>query len=227
MDLLIYAAEYETAPILKEVEVLSYERLGYTKLFRCAYLGKTFLLGVSGIGKAFAAAALSAILTKCGDEIDSIYNLGVGGSLEAKEAPIFSFVTSKCLYEHDLDTSAIGDPVGLISGINLIEIPADKALSEKASKAAKRLGAPIVSAVISSGDVFYDKKEDKERIRNQFGSLCVDMESAPFGQIAYVYQKPYLAVRCISDAGDGGQFYENLEKSCALLKDFALELIKD
>ena len=52
------------------------------------------------------------------------------------------------------------------------------------------------------------------------------MESAPFGQIAYVYNVPFLAVRCVSDTGDGSEYATNLESCCLEIRDLALEIIK-
>ena len=52
-----------------------------------------------------------------------------------------------------MDTSPIGDPVGLISGINLVNIPCDKKLADLMEQAVSKVGT-ITSkrGVIASGD---------------------------------------------------------------------------
>ena len=225
MKLFIYAMEKEAAPFLDKVLFTKKRKLGYATVYEAFKGDKSFLIAISGIGKAFAAGALSAILTAYEGQIDEIYNLGVGGSLSDKEAPVFSFVVSKAFYEHDLDTSAIGDPVGMISGINVIEIPASEELGGKVVAAVTTLGYPSYRGIISSGDTFFSDPKDYERVRNWNGATCIDMESAPFGHIAYVYDVPFVSVRCISDAGDGGEYAINLPRCCEQLCDLALALI--
>ncbi len=226
MKLFIYAMQPEAKPFLDLVSIKKTRKLGYTTVYEVSKDGRDFLIATSGIGKAFASGALAAILTAYEGQIDEVYNLGIGGSIDASIAPVFSFVVSKALYEHDLDTSEIGDPFGFISGIEIIEIPASEILANRVIEKAHALNLQAEKAVITSGDTFFGKKEDYERVHAWNGAICFDMESAPFGQIAYVYQVPYVAVRCISDAGDGGEYAKNKPHACGLLKDLALALVK-
>ena len=226
MKLFIYALADEVKGLLSEVKILTTKKLGYTTVHEVEARGEKILVAIAGMGKAFAAAGLAAVLTAYEGQIDEVYNLGIGGSIDASIAPVFSFVVSKALYEHDLDTSEIGDPFGFISGIEIIEIPASEALADRVIEKARALNLQAEKAVITSGDTFFGKKEDYERVHAWNGAICFDMESAPFGQIAYVYQVPYVAVRCISDAGDGGEYAKNKPHACGLLKDLALALVK-
>ena len=226
MKLFIYAMEAEAKDLLAEVKLLATRKLGYTIVHEAEVEGERIIVAIAGMGKAFAAAGLAAVLTAYEGQIDEVYNLGIGGSIDASIAPVFSFVVSKALYEHDLDTSEIGDPVGFISGIEIIEIPASKRLADRVIEKARGLGLKAEKAVVTSGDTFFGKKEDYERVHAWNGAICFDMESAPFGQIAYVYHVPYVAVRCISDAGDGGEYAKNKPHACGLLKDLALALAK-
>lgn len=226
MKLFIYALADEAKGLLSEVKILTTKKLGYTRVHEVEARGEKILVAIAGMGKAFAAAGLAAVLTAYEGQIDEVYNLGIGGSIDASIAPVFSFVVSKGLYEHDLDTSEIGDPFGFISGIEIIEIPASETLADRVIEQAHALNLQAEKAVITSGDTFFGKKEDYERVHAWNGAICFDMESAPFGQIAYVYQVPYVAVRCISDAGDGGEYAKNKPHACGLLKDLVLALVK-
>ena len=88
----------------------------------------------------------------------------------------------------------------MVSGINQIRFHGDSKLMEAFEGILKEENVPYCKAVISSGDAFLLDPKKKNAIVQEFGSLCLDMESAPFAQIAYVFHKPYLAVRFISDA---------------------------
>lgn len=63
---------------------------------------------------------------------DRIVNTGVAGSLSTS-LNIGDIVVSDYVVEHDMDTSPLGDPVGMISVINIVDIPADGELAEKSA----------------------------------------------------------------------------------------------
>ena len=103
-----------------------------------------------------------------------------------------------------MDTSALGDPVGLISGINIVEIPADAALAEKISAIVKSMGINTVTGTIATGDQFIGNQETKKRIVDTFGAIACEMEGAAIGQVCYVNKVPFAVIRAISDDADGG-----------------------
>ena len=87
--------------------------------------GREVVTAVCGIGKVFAALCAQTMILRYAPE--AVINTGVAGTL-TDELTIGNLAVSSCVVQHDMDTSAIGDPVGLISGINKVEIPADKLL---------------------------------------------------------------------------------------------------
>lgn len=74
---------------------------------------------------------------------------GRGGTLSDK-LTIGSIAVSSAVVQHDMDTSAIGDPVGLISGINKVQLPADPDLCGQLSACATVLGIRTETGVIAS-----------------------------------------------------------------------------
>jgi adenosylhomocysteine nucleosidase len=102
-----------------------------------------------------------------------------------------------------MDTSAIGDPVGLISGINVIEIPADKKIADTVMAAADAIGFRCLSGIVASGDRFIAGKENKKKIADTFSALVCEMEGAAIGQVCYVNKIPFCVVRAVSDKADG------------------------
>ena len=114
-----------------------------------------------------------------------------------------------------MDTSPIGDPVGLISGINLVNIPCDKKLADLMEQAVSKVGT-ITSkrGVIASGDQFISKQEQRDRIKDNFGAIAAEMEGASIGHVCYMNGVPFGVLRAISDGAndDSHMDYPNLQK---------------
>ncbi len=165
-------------------------------------IGNTdIVLAVCGIGKVFAAICAQTMIVKYAP--DAVINTGVGGTL-TKKLSVGDVAVSSAMVQHDMDTSALGDPVGLISGINIVEIPADAALAEKISAIVRGMGINTVTGTIATGDQFIGNQETKNRIVNTFGAIACEMEGAAIGQVCYVNKVPFAVIRAISDDADGG-----------------------
>ncbi len=165
-------------------------------------IGNTdIVLAVCGIGKVFAAICAQTMIVKYAP--DAVINTGVGGTL-TKKLSVGDVAVSSAMVQHDMDTSALGDPVGLISGINIVEIPADAALAEKISAIVKSMGINTVTGTIATGDQFIGNQETKKRIVDTFGAIACEMEGAAIGQVCYVNKVPFAVIRAISDDADGG-----------------------
>lgn len=216
MDSIAVAMEKEAAYLLSKSQIKETKQAGFAKIMLCSLKGKDYILVVTGIGKAFASSAIEA-LTLLYPSLTSCLNIGVAGSLDVKALPLFSSIVASSLIEHDLDTSAIGDPKGLVSGINLVSLPVDESLSSRVIAAAKKVGENPRRGIISSGDTFYADEANKKRIHRDFGSLASDMEAAPMAQIAYVNHLPFASLRTISDAENNGEEYaKNADKAATI-----------
>lgn len=159
------------------------------------------VLAVCGIGKVFAAICAQTMIVKYAP--DAVINTGVGGTL-TKKLSVGDVAVSSAMVQHDMDTSALGDPVGLISGINIVEIPANAALAEKISAIVKSMGINTVTGTIATGDQFIGNQETKNHIVDTFGAIACEMEGAAIGQVCYVNKVPFAVIRAISDDADGG-----------------------
>jgi len=186
--------------------------------------GKEVVTAVCGIGKVFAALCAQTMILRYSPKC--IINTGVAGTLTDK-LDIGSIAVSSACVQHDMDTSPIGDPLGLISGINIIEIPADKALGNKLSACAKELDVRTSTGVIASGDQFVASAERKAFITEHFSAIACEMEGAAIGQVCYVNQVPFCVLRAISDSADGSSHMDYpvfvkmaAEQSVKLLRRF-------
>ena len=80
------------------------------------YASKDVVVAKCGIGKVFAAICAEAMILKF--DVDKIINIGVAGSL-TKDLGVLDVAVANNVVQHDMDTSPLGDPVGLLSGINM------------------------------------------------------------------------------------------------------------
>lgn len=162
--------------------------------------GREVVTAVCGIGKVFAALCAQTMILRYAPE--AIVNTGVAGTL-TPGLSVGDIAVSSGVVQHDMDTSPLGDPVGLISGINLVELPADEALSGKLAACAKALGIHAQLGTIASGDQFIASGARKDWIRDTFGAIACEMEGAAVGQACYVNGVPFCVLRAISDSADG------------------------
>lgn len=170
--------------------------------FTVGMIGKTKIVcAVCGIGKVFAAMCAQTMIIKYSP--DAVINTGVGGTLTSA-LTIGDAAISTYVVQHDMDTSALGDPVGLISGINIVKIPADVVLASKIAETAEEIGVKTVCGTIASGDRFVADAEIKQKIVDSFGAIACEMEGAAVGQVCYVNKVPFAVIRAISDDADGG-----------------------
>ena len=168
--------------------------------FYCGRLfGKQTVVARCGIGKVFAAICAQTMILAFG--VDRIINTGVGGTL-TERLGILDVAIADGVVQHDMDTSPLGDPVGLISGINKVVLPTSATLADAAQKAAKKLGYNCERGIVASGDQFIGSKQRKDFIAQTFSAICCEMEGAAIGQVCYVSGVECLIVRAISDSAD-------------------------
>lgn len=169
--------------------------------FHCGKLaGKDVVAAVSGVGKVFAAVCAQTMILHFG--VKCIINTGIAGGL-SESLKLGEIAVSSSVCEHDMDTSAVGDPVGLISGIKKIFLDADPRLIATAEKAAESVGVNHELGVIASGDQFVCRAERKKEIQDYFKAIAVEMEGAAIGQVCYINNIPFVVIRSISDDAEG------------------------
>ena len=162
--------------------------------------GKKVVVAKCGVGKVFAAICAEAMIIKYAPAL--VVNTGVGGAIEKSLRPL-DIVFADKLVQHDMDTSPIGDPVGLISGINRVYFETDKRALDVLTAAAEELKIKYSVGTVATGDKFIAEKADKERISNLFGASACEMEGGSIAHTAFVNETPFMVVRAISDSADG------------------------
>ena len=163
-------------------------------------LGKSVVVARCGVGKVFAAICAEAMIREYSPSL--IVNTGVGGAIAAGLST-GDIVVAESLCQHDMDTSPIGDPVGLISGINKIYFETDARARQILLSAAQELGLCATVGRVATGDRFIAAGEDKKRIAALFGAMACEMEGGAIAQVAFVNSTPVAVIRAISDSADG------------------------
>jgi len=147
--------------------------------------------------------------------VDQVLNIGVAGALRPSLS-IGDVVIAQSAVQHDMDTTPIGDPLGLISGPNIIHMPCDSHLCSLLEQSARDLGLRAETGAIATGDQFIVGTEKKAFLADTFGAAACDMEGGAIAQCCYEMKVPYAAVRAISDTrdGDGREYMEKAMEAC-------------
>lgn len=162
--------------------------------------GRDTVVAVCGIGKVFAAICTQTMILCYAP--DEIINVGVAGSLSDRLG-VFDLVVACDLVQHDMDTSALGDPKGLISGINIVGIPADPDICDRLAAAISDCSLNGVRGRIATGDRFIDSDADRRAIADTFGAVACEMEGGAVAQTCYAAGVKFAVLRAISDSGEG------------------------
>lgn len=197
---IIGALEDEVAGLISMLSEHGCERLGSVELHTGGLFGKRVVVCRSGVGKVFAALAAEAMIIGYAPSL--IVNTGVGGALD-KCLNTGDVVIATSLVQHDMDTSPLGDPKGLVSGINKIYFDTDARAVKILEAAAAEQGIHAISGRIASGDRFVASAKEKRRILSDFSASACEMEGAAIAQVAYVNDTPFAVIRAISDSADG------------------------
>ena len=187
--------------------------------------GMTFLKGTlgstnavvcrCGIGKVFAAACAQAMIMCFAP--DFILNMGVCGAL-TKEVKTGDIILGEKVLQYDMDTSAVGDPIGLISGINKIYFDCHEEINEKIEQILKCRNINYKKGVIATGDKFINDSALVKYLQEEFDAVGGDMESGSIGHVCYINGIPFVILHAMSDGGD-----ENSHDDYASSLDFAVK----
>lgn len=135
----------------------------------------------TGIGKVNAASSLTRFLEN--HDIDQIINIGLAGSVSNHD--VLDVVIMKQAYFHDVDATLFGYPKYQVPGMP-ITYESDSLLLETCKKITFQS-----MDTLYTGDQFITQKMPFEGV--------VDMEGAALYQVAYLYHKPIVSIKVVSD----------------------------
>ena len=146
-----------------------------------------------GVSKVNAAMAAEIFCLKYG--VDLILNAGVAGC--ATDLPIGSLVVASEFLQHDVDTTAVGDPIGLVSTVNQVHFPTWE--PDKCVELLSDLGYTATTGRVATGDWFATKGDRSAWIRDTFHPLLVEMEGCAIAQVCLRNGVKFVAVKSVSD----------------------------
>lgn len=197
---IIGAMDAEVEGLVELLEEKREEVRGSVRFYLGRLSGKRVAITRCGVGKVYAAIAAEAMIISYAPDL--VINTGVGGAI-AEGLHTADVVIADRLVQHDMDTSLLGDPKGMISGINRIYFDADARAVRLLSDIAGRKGITARVGTVATGDRFVAERGEKARIAAEFSASACEMEGGAIAHVATVASTPFAVIRAISDSADG------------------------
>jgi adenosylhomocysteine nucleosidase len=175
-------------------------RLGGVEFHEGKLQGRPVVTAVCGVGKVNAALCAQTMLLQFQPEL--VLNMGVAGGL-LPEMQVGDIAVASAVVQHDMDTTALGEPRGYLSNLRRVELPCDATAVARLLAAAKSLeGVRAHRGVIATGDQFVHRQAVKEKLAREFKAIACEMEGGAIGQVCALQGVPFCVVRAISDGAN-------------------------
>ena len=198
---IIGAMDIEVDGIVSSMTDVNEKIISGIKFYSGKLNNKDVVVAKCGIGKVFAAICAQTMILEYNPSV--IVNSGVAGSL-TKELGVLNVAIANNVVQHDMDTSPLGDPKGLISGINVIYFDANSNVVNALVKSTEMQSCKYLCGTIASGDKFMSIEEEKNALNRDFNAIACEMEGGAIGHTCYVNNVPFGILRAISD-GEGAE----------------------
>lgn len=146
-----------------------------------------------GVGKVNAAMSTQLFIDRY--HPDYIVNAGVAGSF--LDIPIGTIVLADCFVQHDVDTSPMGDPIGMVSTVNKINFLTDDL--RMMQSILEKLDIPYMTGKVATGEVFMVKGERTDRVATLFAPTLCEMEGGAIAQVCLRNNVKFTALKSVSD----------------------------
>ncbi len=222
---IIGAMAVETEGLIAEMTETETHTVSGVKYTTGRLCGRDVVVATCGVGKVFAAICAEAMILRFG--VTALLNTGVAGGLSPM-LEVGDVVVADEVVQHDMNTTALGDPRGLLSGINVVKIATDKHLLKALCEATAEQGINGIVGTVASGDLFVAEQKIKDKLVAEFDAVACEMEGAAIGHVAYINNVPFAVLRAISDGGNGMEFSKFVDlaakTSTAITKEFLKRL---
>lgn len=161
--------------------------------------GTDVVVAQAGVGKVNAAVTAQTMILKY--NTTALINIGVAGGIEPTLS-IGDIVIADRVVEHDMDTTAVGDPAGFITGIDKVYMDCDSEISELMYRVSVDMDIHTIRGVIASGDIFVSDDSVRNRIANQFNAVAAEMEGGAIGHVCTMNNVPFAVLRAMSDCAN-------------------------
>lgn len=187
-------------------------------------LNENIVAAAGGMGKVNAAMATQLMIDRYAPDL--LFNAGIAGAMADLEPYTVALATS--FMQHDVDTSGIGDPVGMISTVYRTEFPA--AFTEESRAILRAQGVAFAEGLVASADWFTVDCPRAREVERLFHPALVDMESGAVAQVAFRAGIPCMALKCVSDCifrgeHNGDQYHFNFDDACRRIAEVTAPFI--
>lgn len=216
---LAYAMDTELASLLAQAGERPLETVNGVSFYE---IEPGIIACAGGIGKVNAAMAAQLFLDRY--RPDWVLNAGVAGSF--RDLPVGTIVVADGFLQHDVDTSAIGDPVGFVSTVNTLRFPT---VSEPLCRCLDALQVPYLTGTVATGDAFMVKGERADWIARTFDPMLCEMEGGAIAQVCLRNGVHFSALKSVSDrlcSENSPQEYFNFGEAMAHLNTVVLPVAR-
>lgn len=187
---LAYALKGEIKSMLHSADAKPLETVAGVSVYEIepgilAYLG--------GVGKVNAAMSAQLFIDRF--HPDWIVNAGVAGSF--LDLPIGTIVLAKDFVQHDVDTTAMGDPIGMVSTVDRVDFPTTE--PERLSALLTALGTEHQVGRVATGEVFMTKGSRADWVAETFSPTLCEMEGGAIAQVCLRNKVKFTALKSVSD----------------------------
>lgn len=222
---IICAGDREIAPFLPHVKNAKVTKKAMLNFYEGSINDINIVTLYSGVCKVNAAIATQILIDTYG--VDIVINAGTAGGMN-NELEIFDTVISTEVAYHDVAPNILTE---FHPWLDTVFFQADKELIKLSQIAVEKMHEKpkVFWGRMVTGEAFISDDGRKE-INDKYSPLSVDMETASIAHVCYVYQIPFISIRCITDnASHSGvdNFEENCGKASEIAKDITLALLNE
>ena len=214
---MMYAMDGEIESLLKNENARLIEKVAGASFYQ---IRDNVIACAGGVGKVNAAMSTQLIISRY--QPDVVLNVGVAGCFD--NVPIGTLVLATGFVQHDSDTTALGDPVGLVSTVNMVTFPTS--WQEKSRLAMDKLGLPSRTGLVATGDWFATDTPRSQWIFDTFHPLLCEMEGGAVAQVCHRNGVPFIALKSVSDCVlEHHDFFFNFPEAIRELNGVAMGFI--
>ena len=217
---LAYALKGEIRSILHTVSPKLLETVCGVDIYE---LAPDLLAYTGGVGKVNAAMSAQLFIDRF--HPDWIVNAGAAGSFQ--DLPIGTTVLADSFVQHDVDTTAMGDPIGMVSTVDRVYFPTDEV--ERLSALLTSQGVEHQVGRVATGEVFMTRGERADWAAKTFSPMLCEMEGGAIAQVCLRNGVKFTALKTVSDRlcqENNAEEYFNYGKAMAKLNDIVLPFAK-
>lgn len=202
MIAIICAMDEEAKGLISDIGDCTAHVVGNFKFYEGTLCGQNVVVSGCGVGKVCAATVTAVAIEKFAPEL--VINSGVAGGTPPLNQG--DMVIPEKSVEHDY----------YAPDEQTVYYMSDKKVSAALKKACVKLGYPVKTCTIATGDSFIDKPEKVAELKQKFNAEAFDMESAAIAKTCRMFGVKCALVRSISDNGvddNMKSFYEFLSEA--------------